>query len=139
MKDNPEQSRRRARRNYAANREAKKRKVRQWQKENPNLVKEYCHKYQAKQLGLLGNISSGAVDRLYNQQNGMCAYAGLLCNHNLVPFHVDHIMPLSLDGLHEESNIQLLCVDCSKSKAAKHPDQFLRDALKSLKPISPGC
>jgi 5-methylcytosine-specific restriction endonuclease McrA len=136
---NAAKERERSRRRYATDPEARKRKVKQWQDENPNLVKEYYHKYQAKQLGLLIEISPGVVDRLYATQNGMCAYAGLLCNADLLieKFHIDHIVPRASRGSHTEANLQLLCVKCSQTKAAKHPDEFLRDALKFLQPISP--
>jgi hypothetical protein len=39
-------------------------------------------------------------------------------------YHVDHVMPLSKDGLHDKDNIQLLCPKCNLSKAAKDPYEW---------------
>jgi 5-methylcytosine-specific restriction endonuclease McrA len=37
---------------------------------------------------------------------------------------IDHIMPISLGGTSEDSNLQILCRPCNRSKGSKHPDDW---------------
>lgn len=41
-------------------------------------------------------------------------------------FHVDHIMPIKLDGNNQRSNLQILCPQCNLKKNAKHPIDFMQ-------------
>jgi 5-methylcytosine-specific restriction endonuclease McrA len=71
-----------------------------------------------------GNVSSDIIRRLLVSQLGLCVY----CKADLVSdgmkYEIDHIMPIALGGLHEDSNLQLLCRSCNRRKHAKHPDVF---------------
>lgn len=140
---------------YAADPKKKIASVREWQEDNKDKMREYTHRYRAKKkkispdtrdrkesvhylraekLGLLGNISPGVIDTLYKRQGGMCAYDIHWCKNSLGDnFHVDHIMPFYLGGLHEDSNLQLLCPECSMAKGKKHPDTFFSDHVRFLR------
>jgi|SRR6478609_1463279 len=37
---------------------------------------------------------------------------------------IDHIMPIALGGTSEDSNLQILCRPCNRSKGSKHPDDW---------------
>ena len=43
------------------------------------------------------------------------------------PMQLDHIMPLALGGLHDDSNLQSLCAKCNQRKNAKDPLAFARE------------
>lgn len=71
-----------------------------------------------------GNVSPDIVQRLLIQQDGLCVY----CKADLKEgYHIDHRVPLALDGEHTDDNIQLLCPSCNMSKSKKHPDQFEKE------------
>lgn len=60
-----------------------------------------------------GSVTLESVSILYEQQKGKCAH----CKKPLSGgFHIDHVLPLSKDGAHTISNIQLLCEFCNLSK-----------------------
>lgn len=50
------------------------------------------------------------------------------CRRNLGEsgYHIDHVVPLALGGMHDDSNLQLLCPSCNMSKHAKHPIDFMQ-------------
>jgi 5-methylcytosine-specific restriction endonuclease McrA len=54
-------------------------------------------------------------------QQGRCVYCGVDITRK---YHVDHIMPLSLGGEHQNENLQLLCPTCNLRKHNKHPEEF---------------
>lgn len=71
-----------------------------------------------------GKVSSDIVQTLLAQQGGKCVY----CQADLQQgYHIDHRIPLALDGKHEDDNIQLLCPPCNMKKGKKHPDQFEKE------------
>lgn len=79
---------------------------------------------RARKIGVGGELSKDLAKRLMVLQRGKCA----CCKTDLKVsgFHLDHNMPLALDGQHEDENIQLLCPTCNLSKHAKHPVDFMR-------------
>lgn len=64
-----------------------------------------------------GCVSIDIKDTLLNSQNGLCK----ICGVNLadVKIHIDHIMPLSKGGKHDDANLQLLCSSCNLKKSSK--------------------
>jgi len=103
--------------------------TKRWRKANPASARR-TDRIQARRrrAGLRnGIVSSNIEEILFEKQDGYCAY-NLFCNSDLYieGFHLDHIMPLALGGLHEDSNLQLTCPICNLRKSAKHPDDFLR-------------
>ena len=79
-----------------------------------------------------GKISFDIIDLLLERQDYECAYSLHWCKVDFLfdRFEVDHIMPLALGGKHENDNIQLLCLECNRRKAAKHPDTFVLQELE---------
>lgn len=70
-----------------------------------------------------GRLSRGIVARLHELQRGMCACCGELLNGI---YHIDHVMPLALGGLHDDLNVQLLLPDCNQKKKAQHPIDYMQ-------------
>ena len=80
---------------------------------------------RARKLGLVGLVSSNIKSVLLVQQKNKCAF----CNKRVSgsDAHLDHIVPLALDGMHADANLQVLCARCNQRKNAKHPLIFARE------------
>ena len=155
--ENPEESKRRGRKFYYANREKRLAAAREWRRKNADHVRRYnrahkqrnkerfkpvvqrwyrnnyssikarLQKYRAQKRGVtVGPVPT--CEELLSKQKGMCAY----CKCKDGPFHVDHIMPLALGGMHTADNVQALCADCNQSKYSKHPLDFAREQGRLL-------
>lgn len=92
-----------------------------YRKRNPELCKLYKHNRRARESG--GKLSIGIVDRLFAIQRGKCACCGEALGSD---YHLDHIMPLALGGMNEDSNMQLLRAGCNLKKHTKHPVDFMQ-------------
>lgn len=68
-----------------------------------------------------GCVSGNIVERRMAEQRGRCAFCGKKIKGTP---HLDHIVPLSLGGLHDDSNLQMLCAFCNLSKGDKDPIEF---------------
>ena len=67
-------------------------------------------------------INSDIKQRIYIQQNGLCAYCGQYVVFSKMT--IDHIIPLSKGGLNEESNYQCVCYQCNQAKGQMLEDEF---------------
>lgn len=109
-----------------------------WRKKNPGKHKEWVRRYvsdnsdlrriyeqnrRARKKFLGGTIPLDAKDILMRLQRGKCACCRISLDRG---FHIDHIKPLSLGGLHAMENLQLLCPSCNLSKQAKDPIDFMQ-------------
>ncbi len=81
---------------------------------------------RAQELGLLGNVSLNIKGTLFRAQSGKCAFCRMKIKA-IVSAHLDHIMPLDKGGLHEDSNLQVLCATCNLQKGNKDPLEFARE------------
>lgn len=68
-----------------------------------------------------GSFTQDDIEKLFEMQEGLCAY----CEKSLNRYHIDHVLPLSLGGSSNPSNLALACVSCNLSKATKLPLNFL--------------
>lgn len=67
-------------------------------------------------------LPSGYIKHLYQRQNGVCPCCGRPLGDD---YHLDHIMPIALGGMHAVWNVQLLRAECNMEKGAQHPDDFM--------------
>ena len=74
--------------------------------------------------GRRGYISKDFFWRLIEQQHRRCNTC--FVNLDLVEIHIDHIVSLSQGGMHDESNLQLLCAQCNEAKGTKTQAEFVR-------------
>ena len=81
------------------------------------------HKRRAAKQACGGKLSVDIAERLFKLQRGKCACCGKPLGKN---FHIDHVMPLALDGANLDSNIQLLRQRCNLQKSAKDPIDFMQ-------------
>jgi hypothetical protein len=87
--------------------------VKKYRANNPDKVREWSSTRHKRKTG---RLPRGTVKNKIANQNGLCVY----CQQDItVKYHVDHIIPLSKNGKHEESNIQILCPTCNVKKSAK--------------------
>ena len=83
---------------------------------------------RARKLQQLGIVSPGIERSLLDLQRNRCAAPN--CGKELgSTWHLDHVMPLSLGGLHDDANLQILCAPCNLRKGAKHPDAWKMEAV----------
>lgn len=109
---------------YAEDSVARRAAVKAWKKENPSKVKVINQNRRALKKYNGGKLSSGIVQRLMSLQKNRCACCCADLNDS--GHHVDHIIPLSKGGAHDDANIQLLCPTCNLSKRDKLPIEFMQ-------------
>lgn len=65
--------------------------------------------------GITARLRQFTISRAGNR----CEYCGLSQLGQEATFHIDHIVPLILDGKSSEENLALACVSCSLRKEAR--------------------
>lgn len=107
----------------AANRDRDKANHAAWYAANKDSASARRHTRRARIRGVGGKLSLDLSAKLFKLQRGKCA-----CCHVSIAdgHHMDHVIPLALDGPNEDWNMQLLCGPCNLSKGAKHPVDFMQ-------------
>lgn len=95
-----------------------------WEIAHPGHSKIRTMNRRAKRISAGGKVSDAIFDLLFAEQGGRCVYCKI--DLSTVTPHLDHIMPLALNGPNTDDNMQLLCGKCNRRKGAKHPDEFAR-------------
>jgi 5-methylcytosine-specific restriction endonuclease McrA len=136
---NPEKVREHDRKRYYSNLEKERERGRKWKAANIDRVLDYARKWKianpdkhavmqqnrrARTKGNGGTLSKDIVERLMIAQGGKCACCG--ADLKQTGYHLDHIMPIALGGLNDDSNVQLLTPKCNLRKGAMHPDDWKR-------------
>ena len=70
----------------------------------------------------LTEYEEGEIKQIY-------AHAVRVSNKLQIPFHVDHIVPLSKGGLHHPSNMQICPASWNMSKNNKHTERWLPNGM----------
>lgn len=92
-----------------------------YRKENPDKAREFARRRKSLTLN---KLPRGTVRRIGDAQRWRCA----ICRASVKKaYHIDHIMPLKLNGAHEPCNIQILCPTCNVRKSAKHPIKYMQE------------
>lgn len=99
-----------------------------WQKENPEYARLNKMAYKARKAGLMGSVSPGIVGLLMLEQAGKCPYC--IVDLMTTKVHLDHFMPMALGGVHDDSNLQLVCRSCNCRKSHTHPAVFLERVMR---------
>ena len=55
--------------------------------------------------------------QLFTRQNGYCAYEECKEKMTWNDFEIDHLIPISLGGGHESTNLRLMHPDCNRKKS----------------------
>lgn len=119
---------------YKRHKEKIYKRVRAWQKSNPDKTKLYtkrtAERYpearrarvrnrRAKQRQLGGSHTAADIISILKSQRGRCAYCRCKLDEE---YHVDHIVPVVKGGGNDKRNLQITCAPCNQSK-------FTRDAI----------
>lgn len=107
----------------AENPDKQKEAERVWRENNPEAVRLKSLVRRTRILKVGGKLSAGIVDKLMKLQGGLCACCGKSLKGG---YHIDHIVPLALEGQNIDSNIQLLTPLCNLQKKARHPIDFMQ-------------
>lgn len=98
--------------------------ARAWTVRNSDALMRNAATRRARKLQVGGVLSKDIRSKLFALQRGMCPCCGQPLGD---AYHLDHVMPLTLRGINEDSNAQLLCKTCNLSKGAKHPIDFMQE------------
>lgn len=93
-------------------------------KKHPERTREGCRNRRAKLAGLIGSVSKNIEAVLFRLQKGRCACCKTRLKSGAV--HLDHVIAISRGGLHDDSNLQLLCKFCNLSKGTKSQTSFMQ-------------
>ena len=110
----------------AAKNEEIKQKRRVKRQQDPSIERVKAATRKALKLGNGGSLSKNIVQLLLAKQAGLCACCQQPLNGS---FHLDHIMPLSLGGRNDDSNVQLLLPRCNLQKFVSPPEKFMARRL----------
>lgn len=98
--------------------------VSRWAKANPEKRRVYTKNRRNNKLGASGKFSSeewGALCRKYDNRCLACGKKTRLT--------VDHVVPISVGGSNDISNIQPLCVSCNSRKGTKVIDYRTKSGI----------
>ena len=124
--ENPEKHREYHRDYNAANRDATRKKCRNWYHRNKSeevarcLIKQRTRKAQ-KNAG--GVHTAADIADIFKMQRGKCAICRTKVGNK---YHVDHIIPLKTGGSNDRRNLQVTCPPCNNSKSARDPITFMQ-------------
>jgi 5-methylcytosine-specific restriction endonuclease McrA len=118
------------------NRQRKLASQKNWRDQN----KEWCRAYgssarharRARKRGAPGRWTLADIERIHQQQNGICAAPH--CDTPVtVRDHKDHIIPLARGGTNWPENIQILCQPCNDSKGKRTMEEWMAwlDSIKA--------
>lgn len=106
-----------------ANREKVAAYNRAWKNKNPDIARARDHRRRARKRNATGQHTASDIKALFILQKGKCACCRVSIKDG---YHVDHRMPLKLEGSNDKYNLQLLCPRCNLSKGAKDPIDFMQ-------------
>lgn len=105
--------------------EREKARCREWFANNPDKRVAYQQNRTAKIRSVTGIVSVDIRTKLMVLQRGKCG----CCKKTLVSgfTHLDHNIPITKGGAHDDLNMQLLCQTCNNQKYNKDPIQFMQE------------
>lgn len=100
--------------------ERRRASVKKWDDANKHARRLHAHTRRARKTG---KVSRDIAQRLLALQRGKCACCAKRLNRK---YEIDHVVPLARGGAHCDSNMQLLCPRCNRSKGANDPVSFMQ-------------
>lgn len=102
---------------YASRREWHLKRLKEWQRANPEQVRVQRDKRRALRVQAQGSYTSNQWQALKAEHGNRCLRCGK--HESEAKITPDHIIPLSRGGSNDISNIQPLCSSCNSSKGTK--------------------
>lgn len=96
-------------------------RIREWGRNNPDMLRASSHRRRASKRGAPGTHGSADIVAQRKRQHGRCYWCGEKIRGT---DHVDHVMPLALGGSDGPENLVIACPSCNFSKGAKHPMEW---------------
>ena len=102
-------------------------KVKEWRitYDAANLEKKSARERnrRARKRNAEGSHTAADIRQMLLLQKNKCA----VCHTSIAKgYHVDHVIPLAMNGGNGKDNLQLLCPHCNLSKNAQHPVDFMQ-------------
>lgn len=94
----------------------------EWKRANPERLRDYTHRRRALKAASVSSAIN--YDDLWHACGGSCPDCGCVIERN-APWpteafaSIDHIIPLSKGGAHEQANLRYTCLPCNLKKGAK--------------------
>lgn len=111
---------------YNKNKESVKAKQKEYRQKNKQY---FLLRNRARALKLISKISKEDINNLVLNSNNICYY----CKKNIDKMHIDHYIPLALNGRHHIDNLVVSCSTCNLSKGKKMPETFILSLNNSNK------
>ena len=97
-----------------------------YQQDKPEISREKTRRYRSRKRELF--VEDIKEKELIDRDGTLCSY----CRKELefgtkTAVHVDHVIPLSLGGIHDPNNLVLACRSCNTSKRDENPKDWVRD------------
>lgn len=91
-----------------------------WAKRNPEYRRMVSRLRRERVKNAEGTFTKQDVYRLYDEQDGLCAYCGIRILWEIPnDIHIDHIHAIARGGSNWPDNLCLACADCNLSKQDK--------------------
>ena len=122
------------------NRERINQRARDWMRANRAAMRphEKRRRDRKRAAGLLkGKHTFAEVAALFAAQGELCANDRCSIDLNVVGFHEDHKLAISLGGTDDIANIQLLCPTCNLRKGSLSPEEW--EQRRHAEPFSIKC
>ena len=111
--ENREEKKRKGREYYTENREEKKRYGREYTKANPAKVAAASSRRRAMiREAIHPDLDRKIEDTIFELRDRLTAKTG-------IPFHVDHIIPISRGGWHHHANLKVIPARLNQQKSAR--------------------
>lgn len=110
--------------NLEENREKKRTSARKSYKKDPlKFIKRQLQHKRNRRARIEGN-GGKITDKQWNSLKEFYNFTCLCCGRKEpeIKLELDHVIPISLGGMHDIDNAQPLCKSCNSSKRAKHID-----------------
>ncbi|MBB5362069.1 HNH endonuclease [Deinococcus humi] len=115
----------RSRNYFQRNRETQLAKQREYNRLNPEKIREQNARTRARRQNLEGEYTGHDLKRILLAQGFKCFYCGDVIRNGPRAWHADHFIPVARGGTNHPENIVIACAGCNLSKHDKLPWEWM--------------